>query len=277
MRLFSSVVLAAASLALAGCLPGSSGPSTQIDNATKLPVLGDVGKGHRVVFVLNDVSCDMGSPQDKANREKALLVGAHAAALDRGVLEAGVVRAIAAQNVNWRFADFNLLDQSANTARFRIQDALLQRDMIVKSLRTFVNRATGNVNNCASDLVSALSAVELKRGELGSSSRIDLIYVTNGLIVDQRTKIVLTKNSIVTAKGYQQTLRAMLHDYPLPNLRGVHVWLVGTGWSPGIKNDQTGAYVRKLWRVYVGRTGAKVRIYQNTTDLVSGLLAYGSR
>lgn len=273
-RLFTGCGFAACVLALAGCqvIGGASGSTGSVDDTTHLAVSNDVTDGQRVVYVLADVSCDMNTSEDRANRERALLVGANAAALDHGKLEVGVVRALASQNVNWHQSDFSLLDQSASTARFRVQDALTQRDSVVKKLRKDVNKSQGTVNGCASDLVSALSAVTLKQQELGASAaRTDLVFVTNGLIVDRRTNIILTKNSLVSPGSYSRVLNAMLKKYPRPDLHSVHVWLVGTGWSPGIRNDQTGARVRELWTAYLKKAGATVVIQRNASDL-PGLL-----
>jgi hypothetical protein len=142
----------------------------------------------------------------------------------------------------------------------------------VTSLRKFVNTSTGNRNGCSSDLVSALSAVTLRQQQLNipSSRRTDLIFVTNGLIVDRSARILMTKN-FATRKQYRRTLGVMLRAYPRPDLHGIVVRLVGTGWSQNITNDKTGPWVRQLWTTYLTKAGAKVHVVQHSTDL-PGLL-----
>lgn len=275
MRLAGTVVLAAFALVtLSGCqvAGGSSGGSAVVqEQGTGLDLPGDVSQGHRRVYLLTDVSCDMASSLDKANRTRALLVAANAAVMDSGTLVAGVVRALVTQKIIWQTRDFSH-QHRAHTARFRVQDAVTLRDDTVAGLRKFVNRPAGGTHNgCASDLVTAVGQVRLNADQAGvpAGSRTDLVYVTNGLIVDRKAKIVMTQASLTTQRQYRALLKRVEAFYPKPDLKGITVWLVGTGWASSISNDQTGDLVRKLWTTYLERAGAHVHIVQGGSDLNS--------
>jgi len=257
------VFVCSATLALTGC--GEGGVTPKIDAATGLTTPGNVTSGGRLVYVLEDVSCDMEEAREKTNRLRALLVGAHAAALDSGTLEVGVVRSLASQNIEFKPKMFI---PSGKTGRFRVASVLRQRDDAVASLRKFVNRTSG-AQGCSSDLLGALSAVrrqhDVEVQRLGHNVRADIVFVTNGLIVDRAPGIVLTKTPIEKPGVFAKTLETIRKRFAEPDLHGFTVWLVGTGWDRNIKTER-GPAVQKLWEEILKPTGAVVKTPMETAD-----------
>jgi hypothetical protein len=246
-------------LSASSCGGGASGQGTGGSGslADSLEHPGDVGKGNRIIYVLQDASCDMRSKQDVANRTRALEIAADAAAFDSGTVARGVVRQLASQNVMFDTITFK---PEGSSSMLRVNSALDQLDAAFKSLRPLAGSAGGQ--SCRSDLLGALSEVAREHRALvqriGHDVPKEIVYVTNGLIVDPARKLVLTRQPIEKPAVYSKTLKEIKSTWRAPNLSGFVIWLVGVGHNSSIKTER-GPAVIDLWRALLKPTGAVVK------------------
>lgn len=263
----------AVALLAAGCIgTGTKKEQLQLD----LQEPSDVGKGGRVVYVLLDVSCDMTSPQESHNRRMAIDVATHAAAFDGGMVVVGTVRALASQNIVFESVRF---ERTGSSAQLRKDNALDQRDKALKELRRLA--APGAGQPCRSDLLNAISELARQRRltaqELGRDPPVnDLVFVTNGLIVDPQRKIVLTRDPIERSDMYAQTLKKIRQTWNPPDLHGFTIWFVGLGRDEAIKSGKRGPAIQRLWTDILKPTGADLREPSITADEVTSSLLRGS-
>lgn len=242
-------LLAALALFAAAC--GPEGDDLGLDEPD------DVTNGGRVVYVLQDVSCDMHEPRDTQNRIRALEIATHAAAFDSGVVAMGVVRELASQNVFFENVEF---DREGSSNNLRVDNALNARDAALEELRPLIG--TAGKQACNSDLLGALSEIEREHRvvvqKIGHDGRKDIVFVTNGLIVDPSRDIVLTRTPIERSDVYNQTLKRIKTTWTTPNLKDFTIWLVGLGRDENITTER-GPAVERLWRELLKPTDANVK------------------
>lgn len=241
---------------LAGC--SAAGGTSPGPSSTELDHPGDVSKGGRVVYVLQDASCDMNGRRELQNRQLAVKIAANAAAFDSGTVARGVVRQLSSQNVIFNSVNFK---RDGSSSILRVDNALNQLDDAYKKLRPLGGSAGGQA--CQSDLLSALSQVAHEERVVAQRDgrdppQKDIVFVTNGLIVDPTRKVVLTRQAIEKPAVFRSVLKTIRDSWIPPDLHGFTVWFVGLGHNEQIKTER-GPAVIQLWEMLLKPTGAIVK------------------
>jgi hypothetical protein len=263
--------------ATAGC--GGDGNRNSLTSAADTPPgfkpPSKVTSGGRVIYVLEDVSCDMEEPRERRNRIEALRRASYAAAFDRGRIEVGVVRENASQNVQFEGESFDSLIRDDQPDRFQVKHALEQAEAVFTRLRPYAGRPTGK-QGCSSDLLGALGAIRTQQQALeqreGRKLRADVVFVTNGLIVDRASRIFMTQAAIEKPRIYKSVLAAIEKSYGVPDLKGITVWLVGLGYDKNITNRQRGPLIQEMWKTILRGAGARPTDPVQSADVLPALL-----
>ena len=244
--LITAATLMAASAVLAGCSGG--GASAQGDAP---PAEG------RIVALLVDQTCDA-TPELTALSKAAFTESVNAAAGSGGTFLGEAIT-----TNEYRTGTFSV---AKNFVSDRANDASRQKDLDrqAQQFRDSAEAATLTQGPkpdtpCGSDLLNAVTAAERAFTQTpGSATRTkDLVFVTNGLVIDQRkggTNFVFDE---ITPAYVNRLLKAQRTKKLFPDLSGVNVYLVGLGVSDQqIAPEQVRA-IEDFWSTLAKQAGAK--------------------
>ncbi len=242
--IITAAILLASTALLAGCSGGTTSGSS-----------GDGPATGRIVALLVDQTCDA-TPELTALASDAFDLSVEAAALDRGTFLGEAITTDAYQTGTFAVSHSFTSDKK--------NDAGIERDL-ARQARRFAEEpeakalTKGYEKNtpCGSDLINALSAADRAfKDEPGHAGRArDLVFVTNGIVIDEEAGIDFKQDDITPAYAQKLIRRQKAKDL-FPDFRGVSVHLAGIGVSD---QNLTAAKVRQLeafWERLATEAGA---------------------
>ncbi len=238
-----TTVALAATLLLAGC---SGGGSSAQDDA---PAQG------RIVALLVDQTCDATPELTELSRE-AFQKSVDAAAADQGTFLGEAITTDAYQTGTFGVSHSFTSDKK-NDRGVERDLARQARDFAQSAEAASLTKGHEKGTPCGSDLINALSAADRAfKDEPGHTGRArDLVFVTNGIVVDDDAGLNFVEDDITGAYAQKVIRRQKAKDL-FPDLSGVRVHLVGLGVSD---QNITAAKVRQLeafWEGLATQAGA---------------------
>ena len=261
-RRLAATITAAVTLAAVTVLTGCSGGSGSASSDG--PATG------RIVALLVDQTCDA-TPELTALAGEAFERSVDAAALDRGTFLGEAITTDAYQTGTFAVSHSFTSDKK--------NDSGVERDL-ARQARKFGDKPEAKAltkgyekgTPCGSDLINALSAADRAfKDEPGHTGRArDLVFVTNGIVVDDEAGLNFKEDDITSAYTQKVIRRQKAKDL-FPDLAGVTVHLVGVGVSD---QNLSAAKVRQLeafWERLATEAGAKdVATVRSATQLAIG-------
>ena len=241
--LITAATLMAASAVLAGCSGGSSTAS------------GDGPATGRIVALLVDQTCDA-TPELTGLSRDAFRKSVDAAAADQGTFLGEAITTDAYQTgtfgVSHSFTSDKKNDRGVERDLGRQARAFTDSTEAADLTRGYVKGT-----DCGSDLINALSAADRAfKDEPGYEGRArDLVFVTNGIVVDDEDGLNFVEDDITSAYTKKVIARQKAKDL-FPDFAGVNVHLVGLGVSD---QNVTATKVRQLeafWEQLATEAGA---------------------
>lgn len=241
--IITAATLLAATALLAGCSGGTSSSS------------GDGPATGRIVALLVDQTCDA-SPALTALAGDAFDKAVDAASSDQGTLLGEAITTDEYQTGTFGVHRAFTSDKA--------NDAGVARD-VARQARDFRDSAEGKSltkgyekgTPCGSDLINALSAADRAfKDEPGQKTRArDLVFVTNGIVVDEGAGLNFKEDDITSAYTKKLIARQKAKDL-FPDLSGVTVHLVGLGVSDQNLSAAKVRQIESFWESLASAAGA---------------------
>ncbi len=233
-----------AAILLAGCGAGSS-------------TSGDGGAltNGRIVALMVDQTCDA-SAELTSFTPAALSHSVAAAAQGQGTFLGQAITTDAYQDATFKIAHSFTSDR-ANDAGVR-RDLRNQTDAFLSSPDSqTLTKGYRPGTPCGSDLINALTAAQRAfAGMPNSNSRVkDLVYVTNGILIDKKDGTDFVHDRLNTAT-INRLLAKKKAQGLMPNLKGVSVHYVGLGIADRPISAPQVRAIETFWTTLATRAGA---------------------
>ena len=241
--IIAAATLLAATALLAGCSGGSGSSSS------------DGPASGRIVALLVDQTCDA-SPALTTLAGEAFDAAVDAASADQGTLLGEAITTDEYQTGTFGVSH-SFTSDKANDAGVQRDLARQARDFRESPEATSLTKGYEKGTPCGSDLINAVSAADRAfKDEPGQKNRArDLVFVTNGIVVDEDAGLNFKEDDITSAYTKKLIARQKAKDL-FPDLSGVTVHLVGLGVSDQNLSAAKVRQIESFWESLATEAGA---------------------